>query len=144
MASSADTGTYLLVVAVGTVMAVVVGLVLQRSGLGFLREVFDDRDAAQSVSRLLTVAYYLVAVGFIALMSTWDPFEVAGTVQYVVTKIGSMLVFLGILHVATLAILARIRNNNRVQQMAANLRGGGGRRQPRDPGKTQALESGGS
>jgi hypothetical protein len=142
VASSADTGTYLLVVAVGTIMAVVVGFVLQRSGLGFLREVFDDRDAAQSVSRLLTVAYYLVAVGFIALMSTWDPFQIEGTVQYVVTKIGSMLVFLGILHVITLAILARIRNNNRVQQMAANLRGGGGgRRRPRDPGQTQALES---
>ncbi|GLZ51198.1 hypothetical protein [Actinomycetospora sp. NBRC 106378] len=143
MASSADTGTYLLVVAVGTILAVVVGMVLQRSGLGFLREVFDDRDAAQSVSRLLTVAYYLVAVGFIALMSTWDPIEIAGTVQYVVTKIGSMLVFLGILHVVTLAILARIRNNNRVQQMAANLRGGN--RRPRDNrGPTQAIESNGS
>lgn len=142
MASSADTGTYLLVVAIGTIMAVLVGLVLQRSGLGFLREVFEDRDAAQSVSRLLSVAYYTVAVGFIALMSTWDPFEIEGTVQYVVTKIGSMLVFLGILHVITLAALARIRNNSRVQQMAANLRGG--RRTPRDPGPSQALGPGGS
>jgi hypothetical protein len=142
VASSADTGTYLLVVAIGTIMAILVGLVLQRSGLGFLREVFEDRDAAQSVSRLLSVAYYTVAVGFIALMSTWDPFEIEGTVQYVVTKIGSMLVFLGILHVITLAALARIRNNSRVQQMAANLRGG--RRTPRDSGPSQALGPGGS
>jgi hypothetical protein len=142
VASSADTGTYLLVVAIGTIMAILVGLVLQRSGLGFLREVFEDRDAAQSVSRLLSVAYYTVAVGFIALMSTWDPFEIEGTVQYVVTKIGSMLVFLGILHVITLAALARIRNNSRVQQMAANLRGG--RRAPRDSGPSQALGPGSS
>lgn len=136
-----STGTYLLVVVIGFVLTIVVGQILMRSGLGFLRDVFDDRDVAASITRLLAVAYYLVALGFMALVSTWEPFEVVGTVRYVVTKLGIILLFLGVLHVITLFVLARVRNNRRVQGMAASLRGGG-RRPQRGPGdRTQALES---
>ncbi|MDL5155026.1 hypothetical protein [Actinomycetospora termitidis] len=139
MTTSASTGTYLLIVVIGLVATVIVGQVLMRTGVGFLRDVFDDRDTAMSITRLLGVGFHLVALGFLALVSTWDPFEIQGTVQYVVTKTGAVLLFLGILHVITLLALARVRNNRRVQTMAANLRGG--RRQPAD-GRTQALESG--
>ena len=100
----------------------------------------DRRDAARP-TRLLGVGFHLVALGFLALVSTWDPFEIQGTVQYVVTKTGAILLFLGVLHVITLFVLARVRNNRRVQSVAASLRGGGRRPQRGPNDRTQALES---
>lgn len=142
MASSADTGTYLLIVGIGFVLTLIVGQILMRAGVGFLRDVFDDDDVALSITRLLGVGFHLVALGFLALISTWDPIKVSNTAQLVVTKIGGILFFLGILHVATLFVLTRMRNNSRAQRMAASLRGGG-RRQPHDgQNPTKVIESG--
>ena len=128
-------------VAIGFVLTIVVGQILMRSGIGFLRDVFADNDIAASITRLLGVGFHLVALGFLALVSTWDPFEIQGTVQYVVTKTGAILLFLGVLHVITLFVLARVRNNRRVQSVAASLRGGGRRPQRGPNDRTQALES---
>jgi hypothetical protein len=140
-----DTGTYLLIVIIGLIATVIVGQILMRSGVGFLRDVFDDHDVAQSITRLLGVGFHLVALGFMALISTWQPFAVDGTVQLVVTRVGGILLFLGILHVITLAALARVRNSTRARAMAASLRGGGGgsRRPPQDKrDQTRVIESG--
>ena len=140
MASSADTGTYLLIVTIGFVLTIIVGQILMRSGVGFLRDVFDDPDVAQSMTRLLGVGFHLVALGFMALLSTWDPITVTNTVQLVVTKVGGVLLFLGILHIGTLFALTRVRNNGRAQRMAASLRGG---RRPQDKrDQTKVIESG--
>lgn len=142
VASSADTGTYLLIVGVGFVLTLIVGQILMRSGVGFLRDVFDDNDVAMSITRLLGVGFHLVALGFLALLSTWDPIPVQNTVQLVVTKVGGVLLFLGILHVATLFVLTRLRNNSRAQRMAASLRGGGRRSSHDAQNQTKVIESG--
>jgi hypothetical protein len=137
-----DTGTYLLIVVIGLIVTVIVGQILMRTGLGFLRDVFGDQDVAQSITRLLGVGFHLVALGFLALISTWQPFAVQGTVQLVVTRVGGILLFLGVLHVITLVVLARVRNNARARQVAASLRGGG-RRPPQDGrDQTKVIESG--
>ncbi len=137
------TGTYLLIVFIGTVVTVIVGQILMRSGVGFLRDVFDDPDVAQSMTRLLGVGFHLVALGFMALISTWQPFETTGPVQHVVTRVGGILLFLGVLHVITLIALARVRNNARARQVAASLRGGGRRGPSQDKrDQTRVIESG--
>jgi hypothetical protein len=137
-----DTGMYLLIVVIGVIVTVIVGQILMRTGLGFLRDVFGDPDVAQSITRLLGVAFHLVALGFMALLSTWQPFPVQGTAQLLVTRTGTILLFLGILHVIVLIALARIRNNARARQVAASLRGGG-RRPPQDGrDQTKVIESG--
>jgi hypothetical protein len=137
-----DTGTYLLIVVIGLIVTVIVGQILMRTGLGFLRDVFGDQDVAQSITKLLGVGFHLVALGFLALISTWQPFAVQGTVQLVVTRVGGILLFLGVLHVITLVVLARVRNNARARQVAASLRGGG-RRPPQDGrDQTKVIESG--
>ena len=142
VASSTDTGTYLLIVAIGLVLTLIVGQILMRAGVGFLRDVFDDADVAQSITRLLGVGFHLVALGFMALLSTWDPITVSNTVQLIVTKVGGILLFLGLLHVGTLLALARVRNNARAKQVAASLRSGA-RRPPQDKrDQTRVIESG--
>ena len=90
MVTTPDTGTYLLIVFIGAVVTVIVGQILMRTGVGFLRDVFEDHEVAQSITRLLGVGFHLVALGFMALISTWAPFEVDGTVQLVVTRVGGI------------------------------------------------------
>ena len=142
VASSADTGTYLLIVTIGLVLTLIVGQILMRSGVGFLRDVFDDNDVAQSITRLLGVGFHLVALGFMALLSTWDPITVSNTIQLIVTKVGGILLFLGVLHVGTLLALARVRNNSRARQVAASLRSGGRRPSQDKRDQTRVIESG--
>lgn len=117
----ADTGTYLFIVVIGLVLTLIVGQVLIRAGHGFLRDVFDDDEVATSTTRLLAVLFHLVALGFLALVSTYQPIQVEGTVQLVVTQLGGVLLVLGLLHGLTLLLLARVRNRRRSQAIETEM-----------------------
>jgi hypothetical protein len=108
-----DTPTYLLIVVVGGLITLVVGQILMRSGIGFLRDVFDSEDSAVSANRLLGVLFHLIALGFLALISTYRPFDVEGRVQIVITQLGGVMLLLGVLHGLALLLLARIRSKRR-------------------------------
>ncbi len=116
-----DTGTYLFIVVVGTILTLVVGQILMRSGYGFLRDVFEDDEVATSTTRLLGVLFHLVALGFLALISTYRPFDVQGTVQIVITQLGGVMLLLGVLHGLTLLLLARVRNRRRSQTLETEM-----------------------
>jgi len=116
-----DTPTYLLIVVVGGIITLVVGQILMRSGIGFLRDVFDSEDAAVSANRLLGVLFHLIALGFLALISTYRPFEVQGRIQIVVTQLGGVLLLLGALHGLTLLLLARIRSRRRNESLESAM-----------------------
>ncbi len=117
-----DTPTYLLIVIVGGLITLVVGQILMRSGLGFLREVFDDdEDAAVSANRLLGVLFHLIALGFLALISTYRPFDVEGRVQLVVTQLGGVMLLLGVLHGLALLLLTRIRSKRRNESIESAM-----------------------
>lgn len=105
-----DTGTegYLAFVVLGTALVVVVGLILTRSGRVYLQDVFPDRRTANSVSVLLSVLFYLFALGLLGVISTMSV-PVTGTAQTVVTKLGVVLLVLGVVFGATMIALARIR-----------------------------------
>ena len=115
------TGTYLTIVAIGAVMTVIVGVILIRAGHGFLRDVFDDDDVATSTTNLLGVLFFLVALGFLGLISTYQPVETNNPVEQIITQLGGMLLVLGILHGATLLLLARLRNRRRSQALESEM-----------------------
>jgi hypothetical protein len=140
----ADTGTYLFIVGVGFILTVFVGVVLRRSGHGFLRDVFDDDDTANSVTNLLTVLFFLVALGFLALISTYQPIQVEGTVQLVITQLGGVLLVLGVLHGATLLLLARVRSRRRSQTLETEMSSQyEQQRRARQTQRQQVIEGGG-
>jgi hypothetical protein len=116
-----DTGTYIFIVVVGTILTLVVGQILMRSGIGFLRDVFDSEEVARSTNRLLGVLFHLVALGFLALISTYRPFDVQGTVQIVVTQLGGVMLVLGVLHGLTLLLLARVRSRRRSETLESEM-----------------------
>jgi hypothetical protein len=116
-----DTPTYLLIVVLGFIITVVVGQILMRSGIGFLRDVFDSEESAVSANRLLGVLFHLIALGFLALISTYRPFDVQGRVQIVVTQLGGVMLLLGILHGLALLLLSRIRNRRRSETIESEM-----------------------
>jgi hypothetical protein len=116
-----DTPTYLLIVVLGFILTLVVGQILMRSGIGFLRDVFDSEESAVSANRLLGVLFHLIALGFLALISTYRPFEVQGRVQIVVTQLGGVMLLLGALHGLALLLLARIRNRRRSESIEEEM-----------------------
>lgn len=140
-----DTDTYLMIVGIGAVLTVIVGIVLIFSGRRFLEDVFADEGVARSATWLLGVLFYLVALGFLALISTFDPIQVDGVPQMVVTKLGGTLLVLGILHGATLFLLARIRSRTREQELESSVNSQlNQQRVSRQGDRTRVIEAGGS
>jgi hypothetical protein len=141
-----ETTVYLVVITIGTLATLIVGQVLMRSGQAFLRDVFADDEVATSTTRLLSVLFHLVALGFLALISTWDPFQIPGVVQTIITKLGGVLLVLGILHGGTLLVLARVRNRRRAQGIEESMtqQYDQQRRARQSGGRAQVIEAGGS
>lgn len=105
-----DTSTegYLAFVILGIALVILVGQILTRGGRDYLREVFTDERTANSVSILLTVLFYLFTLGILGVISSMRV-PVTGAAQTVVTKLGVVLLVLGVVFGSTMLALSRIR-----------------------------------
>ncbi|HEY3976798.1 MAG TPA: hypothetical protein VGM79_05955 [Streptosporangiaceae bacterium] len=104
--------TDLLYYAISIALVVAVGQALSRSGRAFLHEVYGGQDgAAQAVSRLLVVAFYLLSLGFVALTapSSAGALPPGRALELLTGKVGVLLLVLGALHVTSTVIFARLR-----------------------------------
>jgi hypothetical protein len=110
-----STEGYLAFVVLGALLVIGVGQFIVRSGQVYLEEVFRDARVASSVSKLLTVLFYLFALGLLMITSTVD-MPVQGTAQIVVTKLGVVLLCLGIVFGITMLVLSRIRDRREEQE----------------------------
>ncbi len=91
------------------------GQILYRSGVGYLQKVYEP-DAARSVMQLVAVLFHLVVLGLVALISTIDV-ATGLPLQDLVVKLGVTLLALAAVHGFTMAILIRLRNRRREEQM---------------------------
>ena len=110
-----STEGYLAFVVLGALLVIAVGQLIIRSGEVYLEEVFPDPRVAKSVSRLLAVLFYLFALGVLGITSTVDV-PVDGTPQIVVTKLGIVLLCLGVVFAITMLVLSRIRDRREEQE----------------------------
>lgn len=109
-------GIFLVVLFVGIALTLVVGQILMRSGEPFLQDVFEKRETATSVARLLTVLFHLIVLGVIALVTTID-LTLEEPVQTVVARLGLVLLVLGVAYAIALVVLARLRARRRMQML---------------------------
>lgn len=98
-------------------LAVTIGVAqtLFKNGRIFLVDAFQGNEAlADSVNRLLLVGFYLINLGYVALALTTDaPLDTARqSIELASTKIGVVLVVLGVLHFGNLYIFSRIRRRS--------------------------------
>src|SRR5262245_6712107 len=104
---------YLPYAAIAIVLTVWLARTLSRHGEIFLETVFPDRqDLAHAVNQLLVIGFYLVNLGW-ALMLLRIHGVVAmtptGAVELLATKLGTLLLLLGIAHMINLFVFHRIR-----------------------------------
>jgi hypothetical protein len=103
--------TDLLYLVISLILVGLVGRTLSRNSRAFLPERFGPDGMADAVSRVLVVAYYLLAAGFIALtMPTWSHVATPGQAMELLSgQVGILLLMLGGLHLGGTAVLARLR-----------------------------------
>jgi hypothetical protein len=129
--------TNLLYFTISLALVGMVGRALSRSGRAFLGAMPGGQDsAAEAVSRLLVVAFYLLSLGFIALtMQVWSHVgSPAQALRLVSVKLGELLLVLGALHVLSTVVYGRLR---RARSWPAQADPGGSRpgaAGPADPG----------
>jgi hypothetical protein len=103
-----DTNTYTWFLLIGVLMVVIDGQIIYRSGRRYLESSYGDPRASASMTRLIAVLFHLAVLGILALLSTID--MGGNTMTVVVGKLGVMLLVLAIAHGITVAVLARIRD----------------------------------
>ena len=97
------------VVAVGLV--VWLARTLFRSGQVFLEDVFEDHpQMAHAVNRLLVVGFYMLNLGYAAMLLQADAAgDPVAAVEVLARKLGLLLLSLGLLHFVNMYVFFRIR-----------------------------------
>jgi hypothetical protein len=105
--------TYLAYLALSIALTIWVARTLFRNGRIFLVDVFKGNEAlADSVNQLLVVGFYLINLGYISLMlKISDPVRDAQQgIEALATKMGLVLLVLGVMHFFNLFLFSRIRS----------------------------------
>lgn len=104
--------SYVVYLPVASAITVWVARTLSRNGRVFLADVFKgDEKLADAVNHLLVVGFYLVNLGFVALWMKSDA-ELGKTRDVFNTlsvKLGTVLLVLGLMHLANVYVLNKIR-----------------------------------
>ena len=136
------TGGYIALIIVGLLITLGVGQILFRSGEPFLEEVFQNKETARSLNRLLGVLFHLLTLGVLAMISIAPLPSGNAPVQTIVFKIGVVLLIVGIAYGVSMLVLLRIRERRRQNAVSAQIderlaeqRQGQGRGADRAPGR---------
>lgn len=120
--------TYLIYLGLCVGITIWVARTLRRNGVTFLADLGTDAKSdpalADALSHLLTVGFYLVNLGVISLLMRSDQHVASaqGSIELLSSKVGTILVVLGGMHFATLAVFAAVRQHALVEQQSSQGR----------------------
>ncbi|KUN34559.1 hypothetical protein AQJ30_29735 [Streptomyces longwoodensis] len=110
---------YVIYLAVSIALTVWVARTLSRNGRVFLADVLHgDEKLADAVNHLLVVGFYLVNLGFVALYLSGDDtiVDARGVFEALSTKLGVVLLVLGVMHLGNVYVLNRIRRRGLLER----------------------------
>jgi hypothetical protein len=113
---------YLLYLAISVALTIWVARTLHKNGRVFLVDSFLGNTAlADSVNHLLVVGFYLVNIGFVTLALKYGDkaFDAQTALEVLSSKVGLVLVVLGIMHFFNLYVFGAMRR--RATRKAAEL-----------------------
>jgi len=92
---------------------------LSKNGAVFLEDVFEDNPRlGEAVNRLLVVGFYLVNLGYAALLlKAQSSGSVTSAIETLAEKLGALLLSLAAMHFANLYLFHRIRRRARLEQL---------------------------
>jgi hypothetical protein len=105
---------YVAYLLLSVIVTVWVGRSLSKNGRVFLVENFHGREElADSVNHLLLVGFYLINIGFVSLALRFGgrPAGVVESIEYLSTKIGLVIVVIGVMHFNNMRVLIKLRNS---------------------------------
>ena len=103
--------TYFVYLAVSIGITVWVARTLHRRGRVFLIDSFKGNEKlADSINDLLVVGFYLMNLGYVALALKYGtkPTSLSESIEFLSTKIGLVMVILGVMHFFNLFVFTRI------------------------------------
>ncbi|HEY5923337.1 MAG TPA: hypothetical protein VIV11_16770 [Kofleriaceae bacterium] len=104
---------YLPYAAIAITLTVWLARTLSRHGEVFLETVFPERqDLAHAVNHLLVIGFYLVNLGWALLLLRSNAANVTSPtagVEVLATKLGTLLLLLGVAHMINLLVFHKIR-----------------------------------
>lgn len=91
---------------------------LFRNGTLFLESVFEDKPGmAEAVNRLLVTGFYMLNLGYAFLIFRANEAEtIVEATENLVTRLGLLLVSLGIIHFVNMAVFWKIRRGARANK----------------------------
>ena len=106
---------YVIYIVASVLLTMWVGDTLYRNGRPFLVNVFKEDGLADSVNHLLVVGFYLVNFGAAAILinTGGTPLTFTDMLKQTVTRIGVVLLVLGVMHFTNLMVLRAIRRRDR-------------------------------
>ncbi|CAM5459431.1 hypothetical protein ABZ235_04150 [Streptomyces canus] len=110
---------YVIYLVVSIALTVWVARTLSRNGRIFLADVLRGNEKlAEAVNHLLVVGFYLVNLGFVALYLSGDGTieDTRGVFEALSTKLGVVLLVLGVMHLANVYVLNRIRRRGAMER----------------------------
>jgi len=105
---------HLIYFTLAVLMTVWVARTLHQHGALFLLNAFEgNEDLAEAVNHLLVVGFYLVNLGFILLFLKYGqrPCDTTEGIEYAATKLGVVMLVLGVMHFINLNHFNKIRKN---------------------------------
>jgi hypothetical protein len=105
---------YVVYLVIGLTVTVWVAKSLSRGGRVFLVDAFHgNAELADSVNHLLVVGFYLLNLGYLALVlrTSQTPADPRQAIELVADKVGAALLVLGGLHFFNLLVLNRLRRH---------------------------------
>ena len=106
--------SYLVYLTASVALTVWVARTLHKNGRIFLVDAFHGQEPlADSVNHLLLVGFYLINVGYVTLALKYGdkPAGLQDAIEFLSTKVGIVLVVLGVMHFLNLAVFTRMRKN---------------------------------
>src|SRR5437868_9484129 len=107
-----EIATYLLYLAISVALTVWVARTLHKNGRIFLVESFHGNEPlADSVNHLLVVGFYLINIGYVTLALKYGASanNAREALEMLSTKVGLVLVVLGVMHFFNLFIFSKMR-----------------------------------
>src|SRR3989475_1480506 len=104
--------SYIVYLIVSVMLTVWVARTLHRNGRIFLIEAFrGNEQMADSVNHLLVVGFYLINIGYVTLALKYGdkPTDARTALETLSTKVGLVLVVLGLMHFFNLLIFSKMR-----------------------------------
>jgi hypothetical protein len=117
-------GSYIVYLLISLSVTIWVAHTLHKNGRIFLVDAFHgNAELADSVNHLLVVGFYLINVGYVALALRSDQnfSTLRPAIEIVSSKIGVVLLVLGLMHFMNLFIFSRMRRRSRTGLASASL-----------------------